>query len=397
MLLDSYTLRDLRTWLRTIAAKSFKRLQFERTMLKANRALWTSAGRRFVEVDLLVQGYLHKRLKQNPGCGPTMASQLLNVLKHCDTITYEEPGTAEAYGLLHFLDRYHRFQVTYSHLNRNGLMLTKPSGIDVLDVGTGPGPSIFAVSDFFRERLGLPSEPRPGQHRPKFTIDYVEQSTEFRIWLHWFTEHANYYAPTSRQWYVPYHAGTFHDFRGITFDEQLSYWEPDDDGEGEYVRYTRRHRYESNFLTTRDQVIRFKEELQSCARFLRNRGILLVVGAKDLASKYKQVYQAISDVVLGANYGNSKFIAWSERVELEPRVLSYRWNDPYGELLKKQLQSVYEVLHSRHAELIPPAAARKLEASMKPSYDKPIEWQIMIFRKHARPRGPRRASVDRVT
>jgi hypothetical protein len=270
-------------------------------------------------------------------------------------------------------------------------------GVDVLDIGTGPGPSMFAVSDFFSKRLGLPSEPRPGHDRPKFTIDYVERSIEFRNWLHWFTEHANYYTATSRQWYVPYHTGTFHDFRGIKFDEQLSYWEPDDDGGGEYVRYTRKHRYDiitfSNFLTTRAQVIQFKQELQTCARFLRHRGILLVIGAKDSSSKYKPVYEAVSDVVLGANYSSSKLIAWCESIELEPRVLGYRWNDPYGERLKKQLQSVYEVVHSRHAELIPPAAATILEASIKPGYDKPIEWQVIVFRKHARPRGPRRANV----
>jgi hypothetical protein len=166
---------------------------------------------------------------------------------------------------------------------------------------------------------------------------------------------------------------------------------------GEYVRYTRKHRYDvitfSNFLTTRAQVIQFKQELQTCARFLRHRGILLVIGAKDSSSKYKQVYQAVSDVVLGANYSSSKLIAWCESTELEPRVLGYRWNDPYGERLKKQLQSVYEVVHSRHAELIPPAAATILEASIKPGYDKPIEWQVIVFRKHARPRGPRRANV----
>src|SRR6266480_4796183 len=88
---------------KTTAARVIKRLQFERAMLGSNRALWTSEGRRFVEVDLLVEGYLHKRLEQNPESGPTMASQLLNVLKHCDTITYENPGAAEAYALLHFL------------------------------------------------------------------------------------------------------------------------------------------------------------------------------------------------------------------------------------------------------------------------------------------------------
>jgi hypothetical protein len=319
---------------------------------------------------------------------------LLNVLRNCDAITYEEPGTAEAYALLHFLDRYHRFQVTFLHLHQKGLMPMRRSGIDVLDIGTGPGPSMFAVSDFYSDRLGAPDGPGWSRWRPKFRIDYAERSAEFRNWLHHFTEHANYYSPTSRLWHVPYHSGTFHDFRGIEFDQQLSYWEADDDGSGAYVKYTRRHRYDlitfSNFLTTAKQVMHFREELQACARFLRHKGILLVVGAKDSSSKYKQVYEAISDIVLGGRYSNRKLIARCDRVEFEPCILGYRWNDPYGERLKKQLRSVYELLYARHAQLMPADLTNKLQASMQPTYERPIEWQVLVFRKHARPRRPQR-------
>jgi hypothetical protein len=269
-------------------------------------------------------------------------------------------------------------------------MPMKETGIDVLDIGTGPGPSMFAVSDFYSERFGQADALHSDHRRPAFKIDYVERSVEFRNWLHHFTEYANSCSPTSQRWYVPYHHGTFHDFRDIEFDQELSSWEPDDDGGGEYVSYIQRRRYDlitfSNFLTTRDQIIQFKDELQNCARFLRHKGILLVVGATDASAKYKDVYDALSKVILGRGYGSRKFAAWCESVQLEPHVLSYRWTDPYGERLKQQLRSVYEVLQSTYAEAIPAEAAQRLQASIQPNYNRAKEWQVVVFRKQARPR-----------
>jgi hypothetical protein len=142
----------------------------------------------------------------------------------------------------------------------------------------------------------------------------------------------------------------------------------------------------TNFLTTRDQIIQFKDELQNCARFLRHKGILLVVGATDASAKYKDVYDALSKVILGRGYGSRKFAAWCESVQLEPHVLSYRWTDPYGERLKQQLRSVYEVLQSTYAEAIPAEAAQRLQASIQPNYNRAKEWQVVVFRKQARPR-----------
>jgi hypothetical protein len=258
---NRYSLRDLRWRLENGLARTIRRLAFEKAMLACSRKLWTAAGRRFVELSLLVEKYLLTRINDNPLVGQEMASQLLNVLKHCDTITYNEPGTADAYALLHFLDRYHRFQLTYAHLDLRGLMPAKMTGIDVLDVGTGPGPSMFAASDFYNERFGQADAPRADDRRPDFKIDYVERSVEFRSWLHHFTEFANFFAPTGKRWYVPYHHGAFHDFSNIEFEQQLVSWELDDDGGGKLVRSIQKYRYDlitfSNFLTTRDQVMHF--------------------------------------------------------------------------------------------------------------------------------------------
>ena len=336
----------------------------------------TSAGKRFEELGSLVEGYLLHQMSRNPEMGREMASQLLNVLINCDGITYNEPGTGNAYALLHFLDRYHRFQLTFDLLAHHGLMplkrdrlMAKQRDIHVLDIGTGPGPSMFALSDFYCEQFGYVHSSRILRERPGFTIDYVERSIEFRHWLHSFTEYANYYAPTGRYWWVPYHHGTFVDFSGICFG-----W----------------RRFDlvilSNFLTTRDQVLLFQRELRDCARYLRNKGILLVVGATDASEKYKYTYDSISEIILGQGYGNRQFTAWCERVNVEPHVLSYKWGDPYGEQVKKHLLAVYSVLQAKHREAVPDEMARIVSRCVEPGYNKTNEWQILVFRKNARPR-----------
>jgi SAM-dependent methyltransferase len=273
--------------------------------------LRTPAGKRFEELGSLVESYLLHQMSCYPEVGLEMASQLFNVLKNCDTITYNEPGTGDAYALLHFLDRYHRFQMTFDLLSRHGLMPRKQADIDVLDVGTGPGPSMFALSDFYCEQFGYVDSSRIHRERPNFRIDYVERSVEFRHWLHHFTEYANSNAPTERHWHVPYHHGTFGDFRAIEFNEQMTSWDQDEDGYYQPTSYIRPHRFDlvifSNFLTTRRQVLQFQKELRDCARFLRKNGILLVVGATGNSEKYKHIYDAIweSSLDKGTGTGNS--------------------------------------------------------------------------------------------
>jgi SAM-dependent methyltransferase len=387
---NKYFLRDTYWRVERSVRRAARHLTFELATFRLPPTLRTPAGKRFEELGSLVEGYLFHKINRYPEAGRHMASQLLNVLRNCDTITYDEPGTGDAYALLHFLDRYHRFQLTLDLLARHRLMPMKHTGIDVLDIGTGPGPSMFALSDFYGERFGYAGSLRAHRERPGFRIDYVERSVEFRHWLHHFTEYANFYAPTGRHWYVPYHHGTFGDFSAIEFDEEMTSWDQDEDGYYKPTSYIRRHRCDliifSNFLTTRPQVLQFQKELRECVRFLRHNGVLLVVGATATSEKYKRIYDTISEVILGQGYGSRKFIAWCERVNVQPHVLSHQWGDPYGEQEKKHLRAVYSVLPARHPEVLPGEAARILSASVKPDYNRTNAWQILVFRKKARPR-----------
>jgi len=338
---------------------------------------------------MMIKEYLSFRMKE-PGASRAIASQLLNVLKHCDQITYEDEGTAEAYALLHFLDRYHRFQLIFNLLFEKKLMPMRSTGLNILDVGTGPGPSMFAVSDFYSNSLGIKLNRNSVFREIQFSIDYVERSSQFRNWLHHFTEFANYYSPTQKQWAVPHHHGTFYDFKNLEFDQRSIEWFTGDNGGSDFVNHITRHRFDlvvfSNFLTTKEQTVSFSKEIENCARFLRNNGLLIVVGAKSSSKKYNDVYKEIEKIVLSGNYSTRKYTAICYKVDIGNSTMSYSWRDAHGQRLKSIIKHFLYDLDVAAKDSIPVEVFKILNNTIQHNYERAIEWDLMVFRKKARPR-----------
>ncbi|UVK51724.1 hypothetical protein DBIPINDM_005028 [Mesorhizobium sp. AR02] len=171
-------------------------------------------------------------------------------------------------------------------------------------------------------------------------------------------------------------------------DETRAFQDWNDDGEPEFHKITVRHRYDfivlSNFLTTAEQVIDLKVDLQRCGRYLRNRGILLVVGAREASEKYKAVYDAISDVLGEGRYGNWRYVARLFPVKLQSMTLNYNWGDICGSCLKQAITDLVALVGSAEGTLIPESFLNKLTHTTNPDYNKPIEWQVMVFRKWSR-------------
>ena len=367
-----------------------RRVLYLLRIFRAKEELQTLRDRRFLELQGLLKDYLIQCIYNDSQYAKSVAGQLLNVLKHCDEITYEEAGTAEAYALLHFLDRYHRFQIIFDTIYETGLMPIPTRKINILDVGTGPGPSMYAISDFYSNLYSKGKITHQGRINENFSIDYVERSPEFRDWLHHFTEYVNEYCPSNKPWLVPYHHGTFYDFQGLEFDQYRTYLDYDDEGEYITRAHVEKFRFDvivfSNFLTTKEQVASFSAELKDCVRFLRNKGILIIVGAKSSSNKYRAVYEEISNAILSENYNNWKFIASCEKLDLGNPVMGYSWNDPYGEKVKELIGAVYGILQTFDEVSMSQEIIEVLEKTIQPSYIRPIEWEVHIFRKRARMR-----------
>jgi SAM-dependent methyltransferase len=360
--------------------------------LACSPALRNQRGVRFLELKYPLVHWLKEALKRDPELGHDICAQFDNVLRHCDDITFDERGAAEAYVILHFLDRYHRFQMTFDELSRQGLMPRKPKS-SVLDIGTGPGPSMFAMSDFFtdgRWRWSWKSSLLSAANE-RISIDYVERSEGFRHWLHHFTEFANYFAVSGNDWKVPYHHGSYFDFDQISFDRKRTiFWGHDEDGDELVETYIEKTRPDviimSNFLTTALQVNLFSRQIQDCARHLKHGGIFLIVGAKGSSKKYGQVYGAIDDIVIGGSYSRAAFSARCDRVKLDERILSYDYSDPWGSVLRTFHSDVRCLLRATLGDHMPQRVDEDLRKWSSQDYAHRVSWELNVYRKTAIPR-----------
>lgn len=105
---------------------------------------------RFEHLGILLQSFLIDRVLDEQDASGEIAQRFLDALANCNNISYDEPGLVEAYTTLHFLDRYHRFQLILRFLVEQNLLPTiNTRTIQALDIGTGPAPTLYALSDIY--------------------------------------------------------------------------------------------------------------------------------------------------------------------------------------------------------------------------------------------------------
>lgn len=315
-----------------------------------------------------------------------VASRFEDVLSRCDEIDYSENETAIAYCILHFLPRYRMFQMIYSKLLIENLLplKIKKNPVRTLDIGTGPGPSMYALSDIYSSFQlfgGVSSEFQQTQ-------DYVEQSIGFRNILHHFTEIANAdYRSDEIGWNVPYHHGSFGDFTSINFNPMYSYW-----GFPKIIRYRFNLITCSNFFTTVGQVENQKNEIIDCVRHLRHCGVFLVVGAKSEKStannkNYSKIYSIIKQLVTTGDYSTRLIKAWAKPIEITDNLFSVDSTDRFGKRIVSFYNAIIGNLSERKIdEHIPSRVRTKILEGTRPDYQFNNRCEINVFKKIAIPK-----------
>lgn len=323
-----------------------------------------------------------------------VASKLESVLRSCDEINYQEDSTATAYGILHFLPRFRRYQLTFAKLIDKQVLPFGAKQINSLDIGTGPGPSLFALSDAYEslKKFGKIMNVRCLKYID-YIPDYVERSFGFRNWLHHCTEIANFnLAEYEGGWKVPYHHGSFLEFEGIKFNDSYTY--SDIDYDGDYMLRTKRisHRFNivvfSNFFTQVSQIENLKSELQDCMRFMRNNGKLIISGASGIASKnkdYPKIYNKAKEIILENVYGNYRFYAKAKYIKVTRNKLFFDLQDRFGKRIKLFNKRILDRFYEHDAVKHIPENIRKIFiASAKEDYNYEYKWEFHVFEKYAR-------------
>lgn len=345
---------------------------------------WTNQD--FEELELLsLQNF--KQLRANlinyfdqvtPEKWLDIAKSMNEVLESCDEIDYDRLELAEAYAIWHLLDRYHRFQIMQLKLlQMNRLNHWKSLPIRILDVGTGPAPALFAFSDHYRNLNKLSMS-----ELYKMESDYVEQSKGFRQFIHTLCE----LSLDNHSYSVPFHFGTFTNFKSIVFDnEYYDYWH------NKITKQT--HRFNiavfSNFLTTKETVERFTFEIEELTRAMRNYGLIIIVGASNEKSeKYSELYLECDKIIV-KKFNNRKFHGYWRKLVQE--TITYNYDDEYGEIMRQfYLHIKSKFLENNAWNLVPNKAQKYLEKRIDNNTDKikfdnwkGVTWVMSVYQKRS--------------
>jgi SAM-dependent methyltransferase len=233
--------------------------------------------------------------------------RLPDVLGRCDEPIYDTPLAADAYAFVHLLERYRRFWRVLEEMTRAGLLPMRERGIDILDVGTGPAPALYATTDFYALLSRYAGE--RGISRlvtPAPQLFSIESSRGMSSLFHYLSEIAGMPGPFGT---------TFTDL--AAFDpaairrEQIKWRirqisDEDDLDDKEAARWVHnnenywqdQYRYSlcifSNFLTQVDTVDRYSDELLSIFRALRPGGVVVLMGAVN--AQYPQIYHRLAEI-----------------------------------------------------------------------------------------------------
>ena len=238
--------------------------------------------------------------------------------------TYERPGASVAYAWLYLLERYVRTWLALEVMVERSCLPMAKYGVRTLDVGSGPGPSAFAVHDFFAAMTEFSNLRGNINWRQPPQITCVELSSSTNHVRHVLAEKV-FEQSQGRSKGVLAMCRSLHDFGEIMptierkrvltsmrnevddyYDEVLGMWASD-------VRYMpdeasavaqSLHRYRlfvlSNFLTTSETVETFRSNLVDIMEDAAPGSVIMTLGGR--GTPYPQIYDKVDEIARSAGF-----------------------------------------------------------------------------------------------
>ncbi len=263
--------------------------------------------RSLIGVSGCIETYLTARLQSPEDC-----VQFWNAIPLVRTAcnfnkTYELPFAVEAYAYVHTLDRYWRTWDALIELTVKGALPVGVEGVRILDVGTGPLPTPYAIQDFYEQlrlygdKNGLSKLASQNTH---FSI--VERSSSMQRLMHTLSEHCHRPGP--------YGADTT-DFSEVnppatrkTLEQSLRRTEYHDASVDDYYyEYTteeanlianRYQRYRmvifSNFFTVDHVIDQFEKAITVLFADLSSGAVVMILGGT--GGQYERVYSRLIEL-----------------------------------------------------------------------------------------------------
>lgn len=247
------------------------------------------------------------------------------VLARCnEQDTYAMPGAATAYAWIHFLDRYARAWLCLEKLVERCCLPMAKHGVRALDIGTGPGPSAFAVHDFYLSLTAYADAVGRKELRQPPEIACVELDPSTNNLRHHLAQYL--YEATGRESQaVVALCSAREDFMSISpdgerarlrdslrwqedkyYDEESEAWAGDfcyTADEANDIAHAL-HRYLlifiSNFLTTVASVELFESTIREVLNDACPGTVVVVLGGK--GGQYPNIYQHLSSLAVPAGF-----------------------------------------------------------------------------------------------
>ena len=245
---------------------------------------------------------------------------------HCldKPATYEKPGTARAYAWLYLLERYVRTWIALEKLVAAYCLPMARYGVRALDVGTGPGPSAFAVNDFYSAMTVFSELTANAKWRQPARISCVENDRNTNHLRHLLTE-IIYEQSLKEAKSIFAMAGSLGNFKKILptrdrkkrllalrheeeeyYDAEAGWWTSDLvyqlDEANDIAQSLHRYRFFvfNNFLTPVNTVARYRQNLEDILHDAHPGSVVVVIGGK--GEKYCRVYECVGQLAESAGF-----------------------------------------------------------------------------------------------
>ena len=274
--------------------------------------------------------------------------------------TYEQRSAATAHAWLYLPERYVRTWFALERLLKENCLPMGKEGVRVLDIGTGPGPSAFAILDFYNSMVEFADLKRDDKWRQPPDIKCVELAHGANQFRHHLAE-LIYQDPEGKYENVLAMCNALPDvgklhpaqeraqrFRHLRNEEDEYYDEISNewtselrhslDEANDIAQSERRYRLLvfSNFLTTKKILEPIETNIVETLRDAHSGTVLLVIGGQ-----YPRIYSHIEDLAVSAGFRlkiKDQDVS-SENSELSDRI--YQEEVQFYEFLKNLVPTKY--------------------------------------------------------
>ena len=315
------------------------------------------------------------------------------VLSCCnEQATYQMTGAPVAYAWLHLLDRYVRTWIALARLVEKNCLPMGKYGVRALDIGTGPGPSAFAIHDFYSAMVEFSEVSGNSKWRQPVHLTCVEFDAGTNHLRHHLAEimyeegerkskdvlamcnalpDFSRFQPTQERkqssQYLRNQEDEYYDEVANEWTSELRFSPAQANDMAQSL-----HRYRlfafSNFLTTPEIVKRFEPNLADSLCDAHPGSVVLVLGGK--RGSYPEIYNSVDRLAVTAGF----------QLKVEGYSVSYACSE-VSDRVYKEGQQFYEFLKKLAPNEFNKEKIRNIKAHFEETPRSAPSSQVWAYRK----------------